>query len=93
MKFKDAGKKLGETVPCSPSEKYYTRFSVDDKETGKLEIDDVIPLRGRVCGIHKSDYGNSVEVEVTEIGVPDVRGKSSEPRNEADRDLAKMTGR
>ena len=93
MKFKDAGKKL-EVLPAGPPEgKYYPRFSIDDKETGKLEIDDVIPLRGRVCGIHKTDGCNSIEVEVTEIGVPDVTNKIKEPKNEADRDLEKMQGR
>ena len=93
MKYKDAGKKLETCGPTSLPEKYYPRFSIDDKETGKLEIDDVIPLRGRVCGVHKSDNGNSIEVEVTEIGVPDVTGKAKEPRNEADRDLDKMMKR
>ena len=92
MKFKDAGKKL-ESIPTDPPEKYYPRFSIDDKETGKLEVDDVIPLRGRVCGVHKTDCGNSVEVEVTEIGVPDITGKAKEPRNEADRELAKLNRR
>jgi len=93
LKYKDAGKKLDMPVQTSPAEKYYPRFSIDDKETGKLEIDDIIPIRGRVCGIHKSDCGNSIEVEVTEIGVPDVSSKAKEPRNEADRELDKLNRR
>jgi hypothetical protein len=93
LKYKDAGKKLDMAIPEMSKEKYYPRFSIDEKETDKLEIDDMIPLRGRVCGVHKSDSGNSIEVEVTEIGVPDVKKKSKESSNEADRDLERMTER
>jgi hypothetical protein len=94
MKYKDAGKKMETELAASPSEKYYPRFNIDAEKAGKkLEKDDIIPLRARICGVHDSDYGCSYEVEVTEIGVPDVTDKAKEPRNEADRDLAKMTKR
>ena len=88
MKYRDAAKKP-ETVPVLTSEKYYPRLTLDDKSSD-LKMDDIVPLRARVCGIHKSDYGNSIEVEVTEIGIPDVTSRTKEPRNEADRDLDKM---
>lgn len=94
MKYKDAGKKLESAMAVQPSEKYYPRFSIDAEKAGsRLEKDDIIPLRARICGVHDSDYGCSYEVEVTEIGVPDISKKSDEPRNEADRDLDKMTKR
>ena len=91
MKYKDAGKKLDMAVTTSPAEKYYPRVTLDEK--GDFCMDDVVPLRGRVCGIHKTEYGNSVEVEITEVGVPDVTGKAKEPRNEADRELDKLNRR
>jgi len=89
LKYKDAGKTLETVGPVA--DKYYPRFSIDHKEG--LEIDDIVPLRGRVCGIHKSDGCSSIEVEVTEVGIPDVTGKAKEPRNEADRELEKLNRR
>ena len=91
MKYKDAGKKMEAAMPCSPTEKYYPRVTLDEK--GDFAMDDVVPLRGRVCGVHKTEYGNSVEVEITEVGVPDVSSKAKEPRNEADRELDKLNRR
>ena len=88
MKYKDAGKKLEVAQTMGVSEKYYPRVTLDEK--GDLAMDDIVPLRGRVCGIHKTEYGNSVEVEITEVGVPDVTDKAKEPRNEADRELSKL---
>ena len=91
MKYKDAGKKLDTVGIVAPAGKYYPRVTLDEK--GDFCMDDVVPLRGRVCGIHKTEYGNSVEVEITEVGIPDVGSKAKEPRNEADRDLDKMMKR
>ena len=94
MKYKDAGQKIALISPEPSVEKYYPRFSIDaEKAGGKLEKDDIIPLRGRVCGVHDSDYGCNYEVEVTEIGVPDVTKKSESAESAADRELSKMTQR
>ena len=91
MKYKDAGKKVETVGPAAVPEKYYPRVTLDEK--GDFCMDDVVPLRGRVCGIHKTEYGNSVEVEITEVGIPDVTNKAKEPRNEADRELDKLNRR
>ena len=81
-------------MAVNPTEKYYPRFTIDAEKAGKkLEKDDIIPLRARVCGVHDSDYGCNYEVEVTEIGVPDVTKKSKDPESDADRELSKMTKR
>lgn len=94
MKYKDAGQKLDAAYPMATSDKIYPRVHVDLKKFGRdPEMDEKIDIRGRVCGVSKHDDGGSVEIEVTDIGVPDKKEKLDDPKNEADRDLAKMMRR
>ena len=70
-KYKDAGQKL-EPFVAESVQRIYPHVHFDlDKFNGVPEMDEKIDIRGRVCGIRKDDNGGSVEVEVTDVCVPE----------------------